>query len=79
MFGERFKRKFALSDKGVANTKKGAIWTVIVNLIVMGGVGILYLLMLRFMETLVDGAPLPNALFFIVLIIVFLSSLFHTH
>lgn len=79
MFGERFKRKFALSDKGVANTKKGAIWTVIVNLIVMGGVGILYLLMLRFMETLVDGAPLPNALFFIVLIIVFFILSFFTH
>lgn len=79
MFGEKFKRTFALSDKGVANTKKGALWTIVVNLIVMGGVGILYLLMLRFMETLVDGAPLPNALLFIVLIAVFLILSFVTH
>ena len=79
MFGEKFKRKFALSDKGVANTKKGALWTIVVNLIVMGGVGILYLLMLRFMETLVDGAPLPNALLFIVLIVVFCILSFVTH
>ncbi len=79
MFGEKFKRKYALSDKGVINTKKGMIWTIIVNLIVMGGVGILYLLMMQLMDTLVNGAPLPNALLFIVLIIVFLILSFITH
>jgi ATP-binding cassette subfamily B protein IrtB len=79
MFGEKFKRKFALSDKGVANIKKAAIWTIVVNLIVMGGVGILYLLMMRFMETLVDGAALPNALPFIILIVVFFILSFITH
>lgn len=79
MFGEKFKRKFALSDKGVANTKKGAIWTVVVNLVVMSGVGILYLLMMRFMDTLVTGAPLPDALTFVVLIVVFLILSFITH
>lgn len=79
MFGEKFKRKYALSDKGVINTKKGMIWTVVVNLIVMGGVGILYLLMMQLMDTLVDGSPLPNALLFIVLIIVFLILSFITH
>jgi len=79
MFGEKFKRKFALSDKGVANTKKGAIWTVVVNLVVMSGVGILYLLMTRFMDTLVTGAPLPDALTFLVLIVVFLILSFITH
>ncbi len=79
MIGEKFKRKYALSDKGVTNTKKGMIWTVVVNLIVMGGVGILYLLMMQFMDTLVDGSPLPNALLFIVLIIVFLILSFITH
>jgi ATP-binding cassette subfamily B protein len=79
MFGEKFKRKFALSDKGVANTKKGAIWTVVVNLIVMSGVGILYLLMTRFMDTLVTGSPLPDALTFVVLIVVFLILSFITH
>ncbi|MGI6090792.1 MAG: ABC transporter ATP-binding protein [Saccharofermentanales bacterium] len=79
MFREKFKRKFALSDEGVGNIKKGAIWTIVVNLIVMGGVGILYLLMMRFMETLVDGAPLPNALPFIGLVIVFIILSFITH
>lgn len=79
MFGENFKRKYALSDKGVINTKKGMIWTVVVNLIVMGGVGILYLLMMQLMDTLVAGSPLPNALLFIVLIIVFLILSFITH
>lgn len=79
MFGENFKRKYALSDKGVTNTKKGMIWTVVVNLIVMGGVGILYLLMMQLMDTLVAGSPLPNALLFIVLIVVFLILSFIMH
>lgn len=79
MFGEKFKRKYALSDKGVTNTKKGMIWTIVVNLIVMGGVGILYLLMMQFMDTLVNGAPLPDVLLFIVLIVVFLILSFITH
>ena len=42
MFGKNFQRKYALTDQGVRNTKKGAFWTVIVNLIVMAGIGILY-------------------------------------
>ena len=40
---KKFQRKYALTDQGVQNTKKGTFWTVIVNLVVMGGVGILYL------------------------------------
>ena len=43
MFGKKFQRKYALTDQGVQNTKKGAFWTVIVNLVVMGGVSVLYL------------------------------------
>ena len=39
MFGKNFQRKYALTDQGVKNTKKGAFWTVIVNLVVMGGMG----------------------------------------
>src|SRR5699024_6555399 len=38
MFGAKFQRKYALTDQGVQNTKKGTFWTVIVNLVVMGGV-----------------------------------------
>ena len=60
MFGKNFQRKYALTDQGVKNTKKGAFWTVIVNLVVMGGRGILYLLMYGLMGTLTDGAPLPG-------------------
>ena len=36
MFSKSFQRKYALTDQGVKNTKKGAFWTVIVNLVVMG-------------------------------------------
>ena len=39
MFGEKFQRKYALTDQGVRNTKKGTFWTVIVNLVVMGEIG----------------------------------------
>ena len=62
MFGANFQRKYALTDQGVQNTKKGTFWTVLVNLVVMGGVSILYLVMSGLMETLTDGAALPAAL-----------------
>ena len=47
------------------NTKKGAFWTVIVNLVVMGGMGILYLFMNTLIGTLTDGAPLPGPALFL--------------
>ena len=61
MFGKEFKRKYALTDQGLKNTKQGTFWTVLVNLITMGGVSILYLVMSGFMETLTEGKPLPGA------------------
>ena len=79
MFGEKFKRKYALSDAGVSNTKKGMIWTIIVNLTVMGGMGILYFLMDHFVKTLTGGDPLPNAWIFIGLVIGFLILSLITH
>ena len=79
MFGEKFKRKYALSARGLANVKKGTLWTVVVNLVVMSGVGIIYLLTDRFTATLTKGAPLPNSLAFVVLIVVFLILSFVTH
>lgn len=79
MFGEKFKRKYALSDSGVANTKKGAAWTIVVNLVVMGGVGILYRLMSQFVDTLTSAAPLPNALKYILLIVAFIGLSLFTH
>mgnify|MGYP004731039227 CR=1 FL=1 len=61
MFGEKFQRKYALTDQGVQNTKKGAFWTVIVNLVVMGGCSILYLVMSGFMGALTGENSLPGA------------------
>ena len=79
MFGKKFQRTYALTDQGVENTRRGAFWTVITNLVVMGGMGILYLLMGAFMETLTDGAPLPGAALFAVLTVLFVLLSFLTH
>lgn len=79
MFGERFRRRFALGDSGVKNAKKGTFWTVIVNLVVMGGIGILYYLMLQFIGTLTQGKALPGAAVFAVAVVVFLLLSFITH
>ena len=79
MFGKNFQRKYALTDQGVRNTKKGAFWTVIVNLVVMGGVSVLYLMMSGFMDTLTDGNPLPGAWLPMVLTVLFAVLSFVTH
>lgn len=79
MFGENLRRKYALTEQGLKNTKKGAMWTVIVNLTVMCGIGILYLLMTAFMDTLNDGVPLPGAGMFISLTVIFVILSLVTH
>ena len=79
MFGENLRRKYALTEQGLKNTKKGALWTVIVNLTVMCGIGILYLLMTAFMDTLNDGAHLPGAGMFISLTVTFVILSLVTH
>ena len=79
MFGEKLKKKYALTDKGLKNTKTGAAWTVVVNLIMMAGMGILYFLMQGYMHTLTDGAALPNAWIFLALVAVFVVLSFITH
>lgn len=79
MFGKEFQRKYALTDQGLKNTKIATIWTVIVNLVVMGGMGILYLMMGKYMDVLLTGAPLPPALVFIIMVIVFLVLSLITH
>ena len=79
MFSKKFQRKYALTDQGLRNTKKGAFWTVIVNLVVMGGMGILYLLTGGFMNTLITGSPLPSAMLPIALTVLFLVLSFLTH
>ena len=79
MFGKNFQRKYALTDQGVRNTKKGTFWTFLVNLIVMGGMGILYLFMNTLIGTLTDGAPLPGPALFLGLVIAFVILSFVTH
>ena len=79
MFGKEFQRKYALTDQGVRNTKRGTFWTVVVNLVVMGGMGILYLMMSKYMAVLTDGAGLPKAGTFILLVLAFLGLSFITH
>lgn len=78
-FGKDFQRKYALTDQGVRNTKKGAFWTVIVNLVVMGGVSILYLMMSGFMGTLTESGPLPSVASAIGLVLLFVILSFVTH
>ena len=79
MFGEKFKRKYALTDRGVHNTKMGMLWTVIVNLLMMVGMGLLYFMMQSFIGTLTQNEPLPNMWLYIGLtaLFVILSLLVH--
>ncbi len=79
MFGKEFQRKYALSDQGIENVKKGAFWTVIVNLIVMAGAGILYQLMKSYISVITDGSALPNTLIFLFYVVAFIVLSFLTH
>lgn len=79
MFGGKFQRKYALTDQGVKNTKKGAFWTVVVNLVVMGSVSILYLIMAGFMGALTDGGPLPGMALVAGMVVLFAALSFITH
>ena len=79
MFGKAFQRKYALSDQGIKNAKSGTFWTVVVNLVVMGGMGILYFMMKGLLAALTDGAPLPRALPILLMVLAFLLLSFLTH
>ncbi len=79
MFSKKFQRKYALTDQGIHNTKKGALWTVIVNLVVMGGISVLYLMMSGFMESLTDSGPLPSVILCLGLVLGFVILSLITH
>ena len=79
MFGAKFQRKYALTDQGVQNTKKGTFWTVVVNLVVMGGVSILYVVMSGLMASLTAGDALPPFLPVLAGLVVFALLSFLTH
>lgn len=57
-----FKKKYFLSDKGVAGVKRGIFWTTITNLVTMAGMGFLFLTMAGFIDRMAMGADLPAAL-----------------
>ncbi len=79
MFGKKFQRNYALSDQGIRNTKKGAFWTVIVNLLVMAGTGILYMLMKSYMEVIISNSPLAGIMPFITGAVIFFILSLLTH
>ena len=79
MFGKKFQRRYALTDQGVKNTKTATFWTVIVNLVVLGGMGILYMMMSDFMSALTEEGVLPKAFLFIPIVLVFLLLSVMTH
>ena len=79
MMGKKLQKKYALTDKGLRNTRVGAAWTVVVNLLMMAGMGILYFLMQKYMHTLTGGDALPNAWLFIGLVAAFIVLSFITH
>ncbi len=79
MFSPKFQRKYALTDQGLKNVKKGTFWTLLVNVVVMTGVSILYLLVKSFMSTLLGEGPLASAMPFIIMVVVFVLLSFITH
>lgn len=79
MFGKKFQKKYALSNQGIINIKKGTFWTVITNLVVMGGTGILYYVTNGFMLTLSGNKEIPSIWFAIALVLAFLILSILTH
>lgn len=55
-----FKKKYLLSDKGVAGVKRGIAWTCVTNLVTMGGMAFLFFVMDGFVRHLTENADLPN-------------------
>lgn len=79
MFGKKFQHKYALTDQGVRNTKLATFWTLVVNLVVMGGVSILYYLMVIFMGSLTEGSPISSTGLIIISAVIFVILSYVTH
>ena len=79
MFGKEFKRKYALTEKGVQNVKKGTFWTVVVNIVVMGGVSVLYLLMKDLMAVFIGNQTEMDIITILILLVAFVFLSFITH
>ena len=76
MFFSKLKDTYALTDEGVRNVKVGTAWVALANLVIMAGMGSLFLVMQGFIDHLVSGAPLPGILPFAVGLAVFFIALF---
>lgn len=76
---KNFKQKYALTEKGVQNVKKGTFWTVIVNIVVMAGVSVLYLLMKELMGVLTGDQTEINMITILILLVAFVFLSFITH
>ena len=73
-----FKKKYALSDRGMKIVVLGTLWTTLTNLIIMAGTSSLLLVMNAFVEHLTAGAPLPKVLPYLAGLLVFALILFGT-
>lgn len=79
MFNEKFKRSFALTDEGVANVKKGMLWTVVVNFVDFAGIGLLFVLMQQLMAVMLTGASAPDPVYSVGSVAIFLVISFVAH
>ena len=79
LFGEKFKHTYALTDSGVAIARRGTFWTVVVNLVDMGGIMFLYLLMKQLMDHLSGEGDLPGIVPYAVGLVAFLAVSFFAH
>ena len=70
--------KYALTDEGMRNVKLGTVWTAASNLVIFGGVGIIYKLTEALVAHLTQGAPLPAPAPYTLAIAVFAVVLFVT-
>lgn len=73
------KEKYALTDEGARNIRLGALWTVIVNLVSMGGVIFFFLLMDQLIASLVNSSPLPDLAPYAIGLVVFAAALWTAH
>lgn len=73
------KEKYALTDEGARNIRLGAIWTVVVNLVSMGGVIFFFLLMDQLIALLVSSSPLPDLAPYAIGLVVFAAALWTAH
>lgn len=72
------KEKYGLTDEGVRNVRVGAVWTAVSNLTIFGGVGGCYILVRDLMNHMVEGAPLPSPVPYLLGMAAFLIVLYIT-